>query len=183
MPDYRRIFLPGGTYFFTVVTYDRQPIFSNIKAINIFRRSIQDVMLKHPFKEVAYCILPDHIHAIWTLPEDDFDYPLRWRAIKSIFTFKYLSQREPGDSLSGTPRRRGEASVWQRRYWEHTIRDEKDFTNHFDYIHFNPVKHGLVPCVRDWKWSSFDSHVKNGIYPPDWGDDKPPKLLKFTYGE
>ena len=183
MPDYHRIFIPGGTFYFTVVTYHRQPIFSNPDAPRLFRKSVRAVMEKHPFCEVAYCILPDHIHTIWTLPEYDSDYPIRWRAIKGNFSRWYQESFGVVVVHNESHQKREEAAIWQRRYWEHLIRDDLDFDNHMNYIHFNPVKHGLVTRPRDWNNSSFSFQVRDGYYPPDWGEKMAPKIPDKEYGE
>lgn len=150
--NYRRLYIPGGTYFFTVVTAAREPIFANPDAISLFTGCMQVVRQKHPFTPVAFVILPDHLHMIWNLPPGDDDFSTRWRLIKSRFTHQY----------------EGESDVWQDRFWEHSIRDERDFEKHFDYIHFNPVKHGLVNCAVDWPHSSFQHFVWRGVYEADW---------------
>jgi putative transposase len=183
MPEYRRIFVQGGTYFFTIVTFNRLPIFSNDDACHLLRKVVLRVKQSHPFEEVAYCILPDHFHTLWKMPENDCDYPLRWRAIKGIFTRDYQELLFYRSKRNASRLKRRESSIWQRRYWEHLIRDDLDFNNHMDYIHFNPVKHGLVNCPREWKWSSFVDQVKNGYYPTDWCGDLPPKIRGDRFGE
>jgi putative transposase len=183
MPEYRRIFVPGGTYFFTVITYHRQPLFLNPNYCRIYRKAVLSIAEKHPFEEVAYCILPDHIHTIWTMPEHDSDYPLRWQAIKGSFTrwIQIMDGRRPIQNSSHLKRR--EAAVWQRRYWEHLIFDDRDFDYHMDYIHYNPVALGLVNRPIDWKWSSFLRFVEAEYYESDWGENEPPKLPKISFGE
>jgi putative transposase len=163
MTDYRRNFLPGATYFFTVNLAERRsPILTD--NIDLLRGAFRDVRRIHPFAIDAIAILPDHLHALWTLPEGDANFPVRWRLIKAGF-----SRGLPREELVSASRlRKGERGVWQRRYWEHTIRDEADFARHADYIHFNPVKHGLVARVRDWAFSSFHRMVRLGVYPEDW---------------
>jgi putative transposase len=183
MPEYRRVFLEGDTYFFTVVTYNRLPIFNNKQAITQFRMAVKDISLKLPFNELAYCILPDHIHCLWKLPDDDCNYSLRWRAIKSTFTRWYQEQIGPGAPRNESRIKRAEAAIWQRRFWEHTIRDQEDLNNHIDYIHFNPVKHGLVEHASDWKMSSFQFFVDHGYYPNDWGEVIQLETNKKSYGE
>ncbi|MEM8640423.1 MAG: transposase [Cyanobacteria bacterium P01_G01_bin.54] len=165
--QYRRSKTPGTTYFFTVVTHQRQVIFSNPETVELLRQSFRKVKQAHPFILEAMVVLPEHLHCIWTLPENDADFSLRWRLIKSHFS------RGWGDrsTQQQTPSRlhKGEQPVWQRRFWEHRIRDEQDFANHVDYIHFNPVKHGLVRAPRDWPYSSFGRYMRDGCYPADWG--------------
>ena len=183
MPEYRRILLPGGTYFFTVITYHRQPLFINQENCRLYRKAVQFISEKYPFEELAYSILPDHIHTIWTLPEHDSDYPIRWRVIKGNFSRWYQELFGLVQVNNKSHLKRAEAAVWQRRYWEHFIRDDFDYENHMDYIHYNPVKHGLVTRPRDWKWSSFANHVRNGYYELDWGDEITPKFIDSAYGE
>jgi putative transposase len=127
------------------------------------------VQNNHPFQIDAVCLLPEHIHCIWTLPEGDVDYSMRWKEIKRTFTQAYLDQIGPGGPRNASRQKQGEAAVWQRRFWEHTLRDEEDFNRHVDYIHYNPVKHGLVNRVADWPWSSFHRYVEMGYYERDWG--------------
>jgi putative transposase len=124
---------------------------------------------KYPFKIEAWVLLPDHLHCIWKLPEKDKDFALRWRLIKSSFTriIKPLFHKEEWTNSSRTKRK--ESTIWQRRFWEHQIKYQKDFNNHFDYIHYNPVKHKLVKNVEDWKFSTFHRFVKKGIYAHGWG--------------
>ena len=109
----------------------------------------------HPFSNNAICLLPNHLHFIWTLPEGDSNYPVRWASIKALFSKYYLQHGGKDGNRNDSRKHKGEAAIWQRRYWEHFIRDDEDFRKHFDYIHYNPVKHGLVKNVSQWKWSSF----------------------------
>jgi putative transposase len=165
MVRYRRSVLPGGTFFFTVTLRDRRSShltnhISNLR--NAFRVARQE----RPFAIDAIVVLPDHLHAIWTLPDGDADFSGRWRRIKSHFSRRVAAvepsvKRRPG----------GEYELWQPRFWEHTIRDEIDFARHVDYIHYNPVKHGLVSRVCDWAYSSFHVYVRDGILPVDWAGD------------
>jgi putative transposase len=166
MTSYRRNFVPGATYFFTVNLADRRSRLLTEK-IDMLRAAFRYARDRHPFTVDAIVILPDHLHAMWTLPEGDADFPLRWRLIKSSFS-RALPQ---GEETTTSRFRRGERGIWQRRYWEHTLRDENDFERHADYIHFNPVKHGHVTCVSDWPFSSFHRMVRLGIYPQDWAGD------------
>ena len=171
MPEYRRMFIKGGIYFFTLVTYQRQKIFSLPLARLLFLKAVEHVRSYHTFTNVAYCILPDHIHMIWQLAEDDADYSKRINAVKRRFSMKYRQRFNALPQKNQTQINRRESTVWQRRYWEHYIRDEIDFQYHMEYIHFNPVKHGLVSRVRDWDASSFFSYVNLGFYDLDWGDN------------
>jgi len=159
---YRRNRVKGGSYFFTVTLNDRS---SRILVNNIteLRESFKQANLRMPFHVNAIVVLPEHIHAIFTLPASDDNYSSRWRLIKSIYTQKLLKKGLP---LAANGR--GEYNLWQRRFWEHTIRGDDDMNNHINYIHFNPVKHNLVERVIDWPHSSFHSYVRKGILPPDW---------------
>ncbi|MDT8438491.1 MAG: transposase [Wenzhouxiangellaceae bacterium] len=167
MSDYRRVYLPGGTFFFTVVTWKRQQLFSDEGNIRHLREAFRSVMQKRPFTMSAVVVMPDHLHAIWKLPDGDPDYSARWREIK-----KACSRR-----IAPISDERRERKVWQRRFWEHAIRDEEEWRRHVDYIHYNPVKHGLVLRASDWPWSSFRRHVEQGWYPPDWGVSEPEAIF------
>ena len=167
--EYRRAYIPGGTYFFTVVTYQRRPIFSSPNAVDTLRNAFQYTLSRVPFTIVASVILSDHLHFIWTLPQDDRDYSTRWRLIKSHFTRHWQAQGTT--STNASRRAKGEADIWQRRFWEHFIRNEADLTRHIEYIHYNPVKHGLARTPADWQYSSFVKYVREGIFPIDWGGD------------
>ena len=149
MSNYRRSKSGGGTYFFTVVTYQRRPIFKSTEYIKHLKDSILDVRCKHPFKIDAWVLLPDHMHCIWSLPERDADYSRRWGLIKTGFS-KRTRNLLSVEKRSTSRINHREASIWQRRFWEHEIRNEQDLNNHIDYIHYNPVKHGYVNRVRDW---------------------------------
>jgi len=138
---------------------------------------------RFPFATDAVCLLPDHIHCIWTLPDRDINYSVRWKEIKSLFTKSYLEQIGPGDIRSESRVRRGEAAIWQRRFWEHTIRDQTDLNRHLDYIHYNPVKHELVQTVSDWPWSSFHRYVKMGYYETNWGEAVRQEVKDMVCGE
>ena len=164
--EYRRTYIPGGTYFFTLVTYKRRPIFSDLEAIDLLRKSFRYTMDRMPFNIIASAILPDHMHFIWSLPQESSDFSTRWRMIKSHFSRNWHG-RKTSEVVSR--QNKGEVDVWQRRFWEHLIRDEQDLSKHIEYIHYNPVKHGLVKSPADWQFSSFSKYVKDGYYPPDWG--------------
>ncbi len=166
MTRYRRALIEGGTYFFTVALADRS---SNllVRHIDRLRRSYKFVQERYPFESVAACVLPNHLHAIWSLPPGDSGFPLRWSLIKSGFSRGLAA----GMERSASKIARREKGLWQRRYWEHAIRDDADLTRHVDYIHFNPVKHKHGSRVYDWPYSSFRHHVARGLLPPDWGGD------------
>jgi len=171
MPDYRRNRVPGGTYFFTVNLLERNRSLLTHN-IELLRNAVRATRRAKPFHIDAWVVLPDHMHCIWTLPEGDADYASRWKAIKTAFS-KALPRTE---SLSVVRQAKGERGIWQRRYWEHTIRDERDYSAHMDYLHINPVKHGHAARVADWPHSSFHRLVAAGIYPAGWagdGDDVP----------
>jgi putative transposase len=183
MPEYRRVRIPGSTVFITLVTYNRTPIFLEPDARDIFRFAWKDTTRKFPFKTDAICLLPDHIHVLITLPENDNDYPLRIREVKRVFTKGYLLNHEEKHERNQSHKSKKESTLWQRRYWEHTIRDNNDYQNHFDYIHFNPLKHGLVENLSSWPWSSFHRCVRLGIYDEDWGGEYDPDVHNNDFGE
>jgi putative transposase len=173
MPDYRRNYVPGGTFFFTVVAFDRHPFLTDELARSCLRTAIETERQKRPFDIVAIVLLPDHLHAIWTLPPNDTKYSLRWSRIKEEFTRSYLSAGGHEEPRSEPGIRRRERGIWQPRFWEHTCKDERDLKDHLDYVHWNPVKHGLVRRVRDYPWSSFHRYVELGEYDLDWGGENP----------
>jgi putative transposase len=162
MPNYRRNRIPGGTYFFTVNLADRRSDLLT-REITPLRAAIRATRQKRPFKIVAWVILPDHMHCIWTLPENDSDYSARWHAIKTTFT---KSQRQPHQNASADANPKP-SPIWQPRFWEHTIRDDRDLITHIDYIHHNPIKHGLATHPADWPYSTYNSnHPKPPPQPP-----------------
>jgi REP-associated tyrosine transposase len=162
MPEYRRNRLPGATYFFTVNLLDRRSDLL-VTHIDRLREAIRVARRRRPFTIDAWVVLPDHMHCLWTLPPGDSDFPRRWWDIKTAFS-KALPTRE---QRSAVMMLRGERGIWQRRYWEHTIRDDRDYAAHMDYVHFNPVKHGLVANPADWSFSSFHRCAAAGMYPRD----------------
>ncbi|AXK38974.1 REP-associated tyrosine transposase [Crenobacter cavernae] len=165
MPDYRRLWHPGGTYFFTVNLLCRHDNDLLVRHIDVLRQAVRDVRQRHPFHIHGWVVLPDHLHCVIELPAGDSDFATRWFLIKAGF-----SRMMPrGEGRSASRRRRGERGIWQRRYWEHLIRDEADYRAHLDYAHINPVKHGLVSRVADWPYSTFHHWVERGVYPVDWG--------------
>jgi len=171
MSNYVRYRIKGGCYFFTVNLLQRKKSLL-IEYIDLLRESVRLCKQKRPFHIDAWVVLPEHMHCIWTLPEGDDDFSNRWKMIKTHFS-KVLPKNE---RLSKVRIKRGERGIWQRRYWEHAIRNEKDYQNHMDYIHFNPVKHGYVGDVKDWPYSSFPlcqgSCVKEGIYKENWAGNE-----------
>ena len=155
---YRRALFPGASYFFTVVTAKRRPVFTAPETIELLRQAMRKVRRMRPFIIDAVVVLPDHLHCIWTLPPDDADYSTRWRLIKTWFSKRYAHKES-----------RLRLPIWQNRYWDHLIRDERDWRRHMDYIHYNPVKHGYVQSVSEWPYSSFAYCVRKGWYEADWG--------------
>jgi putative transposase len=166
MSRYRRAKIEGGVFFFTVTLANRSSDLL-VRHIDRLRRMYTSAQRRNPFETIAICVLPDHLHAIWELPDGDSNFPLRWSLIKSGF-----SRGLPADDIpSASKLARRERGLWQRRYWEHAIRDDRDLERHVDYIHFNPVKHGYASKVADWPHSTFHRYVERGILPLDWGGD------------
>ena len=155
--QYRRAFVPGATFFFTVVTARRRPLFDDAAACDLLRQALRRVAEQQPFTVGAIVVLPDHLHCLWTLPPDDTDYPTRWRLIKTRVTQAYGASH----------------ALWQPRYWEHLIRDDTDYRQHIEYIHYNPVKHGYVTRPSEWPYSTFHRYVRQALYPEDWGGSEP----------
>jgi putative transposase len=166
LPNYRRAFVPGGCWFFTANLLDRRSTLLTDE-IEALREAARRTRERYPFQIDAFVVLPDHVHAIWTLPEGDADFSMRWRLIKVQFS-KSIPKTE---LLSKVRCARGERGVWQRRFWEHLIRDDDDYRRHVEYCYINPVKHGLVKRVRDWPFSSFHRDVAAGLFPEDWAGD------------
>ncbi|TQV74921.1 transposase [Aliikangiella marina] len=163
--QYRRADVKGGTYFFTVNLAERNKTLL-VDRVNELRDAFKRVKTNHPFKMDAIVILPDHLHAIWTLPKNDSDFATRWGLIKANFS-RSIAKNE---RINPSRTHKGERGIWQRRYWEHLIRDELDYQSHMDYVYYNPVKHGYVKNVIDWPYSSFHRDVEVGIYSADWGE-------------
>ncbi|HEX9390936.1 MAG TPA: transposase [Usitatibacteraceae bacterium] len=176
MPDYRRAWHPGGTYFFTVNLLERAGNNLLTRHIDLLRESVSYVKKAHPFIIRGWVVLPDHLHCVLEFPPGETNFPLRWRLIKANFS-KALP---PTEWRSKIRLQRGERGIWQRRYWEHLIRDEADFRAHMDYVHINPVKHGLVKRVVDWPHSTFHRLVEQGVYPLDWAGDGTADLLAYA---
>jgi putative transposase len=171
MSEYRRATTKGGTYFFTLVTHRRQKLFLDDRVRHALREAIEKTRIAFPFQMLAWVLLPDHLHCIWTLPEGDADFTKRWGMIKRHVSqhCAHLINLDQRPSVSKFKRK--ESNFWQRRYWEHQIRDEIDFKRHLDYIHWNPLKHGLVDKVSDWPYSTFHRYVAEGVYPKSWCGD------------
>ena len=163
MSRYRRSLANGGTFFFTVTLAERKCRLLTVE-IDRLRRAFDLARTRHPFRTPAYCILPDHLHTVWRLPEDDADFGLRWSVIKRAFS-SGLPQAIARSTSKIAKREKG---LWQRRFWEHQIRDEMDLQRHVDYVHFNPVKHGRAKRVADWPHSSFHTYVERGILQVNW---------------
>jgi putative transposase len=166
MSEYRRAYQSGGCYFFTVVTHERRTILTRPDVLERLHAAFRHVREKLPFEIDAMVVLTDHLHSLWRLPEGDHDFSTRWRKIKH-----YVSTGIGG--IDAPLNKRKEKLVWQKRFWEHLIRDEKDWRNHMDYIHYNPVKHGYAPRASDWPHSTFLQAVENNLYHPDWGASEP----------
>ena len=165
--QYRRAFVPGGSFFFTAVTEGRRPLFHDEANVNVLREAFRAVKAKRPFNLDAAVIMPDHLHCIWTLPPGDGGFSTRWRLIKTWFTKHCAAElRTPPNAARLN---KEEQAIWQHRFWEHVLRDETDYARHIEYIHYNPVKHGYVSSPLDWPHSSFKQYVKAGIYAADWG--------------
>ena len=176
MPQYIRAKFKGSVFFFTVVLAER-PSNLLIEEIERLRQIYRSVQASRPFETVAVCVLPDHVHSIWALPENDTDFSMRWNLIKSGFS----RGLDPALMRSASKVAKREKGIWQRRYWEHAICDDADLKRHVDYIHFNPVKHGYVTRVADWPNSSFHHYVKRGLLAADWGGDM--KDVQGSFGE
>ena len=165
--DYRRAWHAGGTYFFTVNLLQRGDNDLHVKHINILRNVVKKVKNKHPFIIHGWVVLPDHFHCVIELPAEEIDFALRLRLIKSGF-----SKAIPATEYRSEIRvKRGERGIWQRRYWEHLIKNDADYQAHMDYVHINPLKHGLVRHVQAWQYSTFHRWVRLGVYPENWAAD------------
>ena len=182
MPNYRRTLIPGGTYFFTIVTHERRPWLILPHAREILRAAVIETRKRLPFTIHAWVLLPEHIHCLWTLPEGDQDFSKRWALIKRSVSKHacHLVTREGGVEHHVRQRHR-ENPLWQQRFWEHAVRNDEDFKAHMDYVHYNPLRHGLVERVEDWPYSTFHRYVREGFYPRDWGNA--PVLPEGKYGE
>ena len=164
MSSYRRSRVAGGAYFFTVTLADRRAS-TLTERIESLRATYRTVARALPFETIAICVMPDHLHALWQLPPGDADFSARWNRIKVSFSRGVPAAAE----RSASKRAKREKGIWQRRFWEHQIRDEDDLERHVEYIHFNPVKHGFVDRVADWPYSSFHQYVRRGWLDADWG--------------
>ena len=171
MSNYRRDNLSGATWFFTVVTFQRQTFLCD-KWVRIeLREAIEKVQMKYPFKIDAWVLVPDHFHCIWTLPDQDSNFQVRIRLLKRYVTQACSNFLYREDLNTPSRRKRKESTLWQRRYWEHRIRSETDFKHHMDYIHYNPVKHGLSRSPIEWPYTTFHRLISHGVYTADWASD------------
>ena len=168
MSRYRRANTTGATYFFTVVTYRRQKILCAPEVRSALRLAIEKVRQKRPFEIDAWVLLPDHLHCIWTLPDGDADFSTRWAMIKRSVSLACAGDYKRPDWINASKRKQRESTFWQRRFWEHKIRDDNDFMHHVDYVHYNPVKHGACDQVADWPYSTFHRYVARGVYDVGW---------------
>jgi len=182
MSEYRRFYREGSIIFLTIVTYNRQPIFKDEKNIALLRQVTAIVKSEMPFEILGAVILPDHLHFLWQLPPDNGDYSKRVGRLKALFTKSF---KQKNNLIQEVPRSRiqhRESNIWQR-FWDHHIRNEQDFEQHLNYIHYNPVKHNLVSCPHFWQYSSFDLWVKKGVYSSQWAcicDDNNRKIPDFS---
>lgn len=177
MSRYRRLQTTGATYFFTVVTYRRQAILCDEPIREALHKAIQDVRASRPFIIDAWVLLPDHLHCIWTLPPGDAGFAMRWSIIKRQVSVTCKESYRREELMTSSKQKHRESTLWQRRYWEHQIRDEADYSRHMDYIHYNPVKHQYCKQVAEWPYSTFHRYVQQGVYPLNWGGDKVDLIL------
>ena len=169
MPNYRRAYVPGGSFFFTVVVHRRRHLFADPPATALLGSVLRRCQMRWPFTVNAVVLLPDHLHAIWSLPAGDSEYPRRWGWTKKEFTQRWLAIGGRDYVVSEGRKHQRRRGIWQPRYWEHTLEDEDDFERHFDYIHWNPVKHGYVRCPGEWPQSSIHRYARLGVYDGNWG--------------
>jgi len=165
MTKYRRVYIPGVSWFFTVNLAERQGNRLLVDKIDCLREAFAYTRQRYPFLMDAVVILPEHLHCIWTLPEGDGDFSIRWNLLKGRFS----KNIEKGEAVSVSRKARRERGIWQRRFWEHRLRDQADINRHIDYIHYNPVKHHWADNVQDWPHSSFHRYIERGILPGNWG--------------
>jgi putative transposase len=168
MPNYKRDKTPGGTWFFTVVSYHRRAFLCDAPVRAEIRSAIKRVRKKYPFEINAWVLMPDHFHCVWTLPRGDSNYSLRISLLKRFITHWHKASVAVSDTRSTSRVKHRESTVWQRRFWEHLIKDDNDLRQHLNYIHYNPVKHGYCQNPADWPYSTVHKFIANGIYPKDW---------------
>ena len=174
MSHYRRNYLAGGTFFFTVKLANSKSCLL-VEQIDLLREAYAFVQQRYAFETVAVCVLPNHIHGVWALPDGDDDYSLRWRLLKTKFSDAFESL----ENISASKKRRREKGIWQRRFYEHTVCDDADLRRCVDYVYFNPVKHGLVNSVKEWPFSSFHRDVRRGLFALDWGGSKESSVMNL----
>ncbi len=184
MPNYVRRYVEGASVFLTIVTFERSPLFEDERTIELLRDAVRFVLAERPFKINAAVVLPDHLHLLLSPPENDVDYSFRIGRMKARFTKSLAGDAAGPTSTVASRAKHRERDIWQRRFFEHTIRDQDDFNRHVEYIHFNPVKHGYCKCPHQWPHSSFDRWVRAGIYSRDWccvcnGATPPPPTLGY----
>jgi putative transposase len=172
MSDYRRAYVPGATFFFTVVTERRAPLFAEDSARCLLGSVTRRCQIRFPTKAIAIVLLPDHLYTIWTRPLSDADFSKRWGWIKKEFTHHWLASGGSAQATNSSRRREHRWGVWQRRFWEHVVRDEDDLEAHLDYVHYNPVKRGWASAPRNWPWSSFHRWVRAGHYDIGWAGEE-----------
>jgi putative transposase len=180
MSWYRRWRESGGAYFFTLVTFDRRPLFAEATSRRFLREAMRATQTERPFDILGIVLLPEHLHCLWQMPADDSDFSTRWRLIKSRFSRSMLANGQDEALRTASRRNRNERAFWQRRFWEHLISDELDLKRHLDYIHYNPAKHTHVTAPRDWSHSTFGKYVALGEYAADWGRTEPEALAGWT---
>jgi putative transposase len=168
MRTYIRADAAGATYFFTLTLQDRGSR-TLVDHVEVLRAAVKHAKARHPFDIEAMVVLPEHLHALWRLPLDDSDFSTRWMLVKQTFTQLLVANRVLPEEAASPRGLKGERKLWQRRFWEHQIRDQEDFQRHVDYIHYNPVKHGWVTRAADWPYSSLHRFVREGALPADWG--------------
>jgi putative transposase len=186
MSNYRRALVTGGTFCFTVVSWQRRPVLCNPDVRTALREAITAVRKAHPVTIEAWVLLPDHLHCVWTLPEGDADFSVRWAKIKRFVTRQIGGSGDGAQSApygGGSRLKRHEGWLWQRRFWEHQVRDQADLNRCLDYLHWNPVKHGHVAHVADWPYSTFHRWVNEGLYPVDWGGEAVRQIDDHGFGE
>jgi putative transposase len=180
MSNYRHWYVPGGTAFFTVVTHQRRHLFRIDRACKLLGDVMRQVREELPFTTVAMVLLPDHLHAIWSLPADDADFSKRWHKIKRDFTVRWLAAGGSEGHVTGSQQRRGHRGVWQRRFHEHQVGDDDELEALCAYIHYNPVKHGYVTRPSDWPHSTLRRFIETGLYLPKWGEGPPSILARIS---
>lgn len=180
MPNYKRTRIPGCTVFFTVNAYQRQTIFTEPLFRSALRKAIQETRLEYPFDIDAWVLLPNHLHCIWTLPENDSNTSIRWSMIKRLVSQQIGDKFHYQHQQTESRHKRKESTIWQRRFWEHHIIDNRDFITHLNYCYWNPVKHGEVKSVHSWPYSTFHRDVKRGLYPVNWCENEESEL---SFGE